>query len=282
MFIAPKLLLNDAKNRKYAIPAFNFYNLDTMLAALETAEEEEAPIILEIYHAYYPFLREKVIFNAVQQAIEQAQTYTYLHLDHANDPQIIKSAIEHGFQSVMIDGSVLPIQENISFCKDLVSVAHEKGAFTETEVGHVSRIGTEDNCESIATVDDCLKMVRETGADSIAAAVGTAHGLYKETPRINFRRIEELHDVLDVPLVLHGGSGIPEDAIRQAISCGIAKINVGTELKYAWSEAMKRALATGEKEPRILSAEARKAVAEVVRSKIRLFGASGKLDGLIK
>ena len=282
MLITPQKLMADAKARKYAVPAFNFYNLDTMLAALDVAEEEKAPIILEIYHVYYPFLREKVIFSAVQQAIRQANTYAYMHLDHAGDPQVLKAAIADGFQSVMVDGSALPIEENIAFCRDLVAEARERGIYTETEVGHVGRVGTEDCHESIATVEDCRKMVEETGCDSLAAAVGTAHGIYKTAPKINFDRIMEIQEAVSVPLVLHGGSGTPDDDIRRAISCGIVKVNVGTELKYAWSETMKKGLDSGEQEPRLLSEKAREAVREVVRQKIRLFGASGKLDGLIK
>lgn len=281
MLISPKRLMADARARKYAVPAFNFYNLDTMLAAIDVAQEERAPVILEIYHVYYPFLREKVILEAAKQAIRQANTYAYIHLDHANDARIIKLAITDGIQSVMIDGSTNPIDENIAFCRDLVSFAQKHGVYTETEVGHVGRIGTSDCHEAIALVEDCQKMVEETGCDSLAASVGTAHGIYKVAPKINFSRITEISSAVSVPLVLHGGSGTPDDDIRRAISCGIVKINVGTELKYAWSEAMQRELNCGEKEPRLLSEKAREAVREVVRSKIRLFGASGKIDDMM-
>lgn len=280
MLIRPEKLMADARTRKYAVPAFNFYNLDTMLAALDVAEEEEAPIILEIYHVYYPFLREKVILSAAQQAIQQANTYAYMHLDHADDPRVLRAAMADGIQSVMVDGSMLPIGENVAFCRELVAEARERGVYTETEVGHVGRVGTADCHESIASVEDCRKMVEETGCDSLAAAVGTAHGIYKVAPKISFDRITQIQNAVSVPLVLHGGSGTPDDDIRRAIACGIVKINVGTELKYAWSETMKRELAGGEKEPRLLSEKAREAVREVVRQKIRLFGAAGKINGM--
>lgn len=280
MIIAPKELLRDAQEKQYAIPAFNFYNLDGLFAVLEAAEEEQAPIIVEIYHAYYPFLHQKVICNAVQEALRSAHIHAYLHLDHATDQQVLLAAIKDGFQSVMVDGSTASLEENISFTKQITAAAKDSGVFTEAEVGHVARVGTEDSEGSLATVADCVRLVSETGVDSLAAAVGTAHGMYQTLPKIDFHRIQEIRDAVKIPLVLHGGSGTPDEAIQEAIRCGIAKINIGTELKYAWSNAMKQGLLAGEKEPRILSAFAREQVKAIAKQKIRLLGASGK-DALL-
>ena len=267
MIIAPKELLRDAQERHYAIPAFNFYNLDGLFAVLEAAEEEQAPIIVEIYHVYYPFLHQKVICSAVQETLRSARIHAYLHLDHATDQQVLMAAIKDGFQSVMVDGSTASLEENI---------AKENGVYTEAEVGHVARVGTENSEGSLATVADCVRLTSETGVDSLAAAVGTAHGIYQTLPKIDFQRIREIHNAVKIPLVLHGGSGIPDEAIQRAILCGISKINIGTELKYAWSDAMKKGLLDGEKEPRILSAFARMQVKAVAKQKIRLLGATGK------
>ena len=282
MIISPQTLLQDAKEKRYAVPAFNFYNLDILFAALEAAEEENAPVILEIYHVYYPFLHKKVIADAVLEALRSASVHCYLHLDHATDPAVILDAMDAGFQSVMIDASLKPLEENIAMTKSVVAEAKRRGVFAEAEIGHVPPAAEiSDPCQlRLAEADECRRLVQETQVDSLAAAVGTAHGVYRMAPRIDFQRIRDIAGVVNVPLVLHGGSGTPDEAIRTAVSCGITKVNVGTELKHAWSKAMRAGLDAGELEPRILSAGAREAVKEVARQKIRLLGAAGRNTAL--
>lgn len=278
MIISPRTLLRDAKKKHYAVPAFNFYNLDILFAALEAAEEENAPVILEIYHVYYPFLHKKVIADAVLEALRSASVHCYLHLDHATDPAVILDAMDAGFQSVMIDASLKPLEENIAMTKSVVAEAKRRGVFTEAEIGHVPPAAEiSDPCQlRLAEADECRRLVQETQVDSLAAAVGTAHGVYRMAPKIDFQRIRDIAKVVNIPLVLHGGSGTPDEAIRAAVSCGITKVNVGTELKHAWSKAMRAGLDAGELEPRILSARAREAVKEVARQKIRLLDAAGR------
>ena len=278
MIVSPQTLLRDAKEKHYAVPAFNFYNLDILFAALEAAEEENAPVILEIYHVYYPFLHKKVIADAVLEALRSASVHCYLHLDHATDPAVILDAMDAGFQSVMIDASLKPLAENIATTKFVVDEAKRCGVFTEAEIGHVPPAAEiSDPCQlRLAEADECRRLVQETQVDSLAAAVGTAHGVYRMAPKIDFQRIRDIAKVVNIPLVLHGGSGTPDEAIRAAVSCGITKVNVGTELKYAWSKAMRAGLDAGELEPRILSARAREAVKEVARQKIRLLDAAGR------
>ena len=278
MIISPQTLLRDAKEKRYAVPAFNFYNLDILFAALEAAEEENAPVILEIYHVYYPFLHKKVIADAVLEALRSASIHCYLHLDHATDPAVILDAMDAGFQSVMIDASLKSLEENIAMTKSVVAEAKRRGVFTEAEIGHVPPAAEiSDPCRlRLAEADECRHLVQETQVDSLAAAVGTAHGVYRMAPKIDFQRIRDIAGVVNVPLVLHGGSGTPDEAIRTAVSCGITRVNVGTELKHAWSKAMRAGLDAGELEPRILSAGAREAVKEVARQKIRLLGAAGR------
>ena len=278
MIISPQTLLRDAKEKHYAVPAFNFYNLDILFAALEAAEEENAPVILEIYHVYYPFLHKKVIADAVLEALRSASVHCYLHLDHATDPAVILDAMDAGFQSVMIDASIKPLEENIAMTKSVVAEAKRRGVFTEAEIGHVPPAAEiSDPCQlCLAEADECRRLVQETQVDSLAAAVGTAHGVYRMAPKIDFQRIRDIAGVVNIPLVLHGGSGTPDEAIQTAVSCGITKVNVGTELKHAWSKAMRAGLDAGELEPRILSASAREAVKEVARQKIRLLGAAGR------
>ena len=185
----------------------------------------------------------------------------------------------------MVDGSTLSLDENIELSIKVVEVAKSVGVYTEAEVGHIYRVGVDENAEDeeeIAATEDCVRLVEETGVDSLAAAVGTAHGIYTKPPVINFERIREIAAAVDVPLVLHGGSGTPDEMIQEAIRCGISKINVGTELKHAWSHAMHKGLNEGQVEPRILSAYAREQVKEVAKKKLRLFGTSGRNDAIVK
>jgi len=237
MLASPRLLLADAEEYGYAVGGFNFYNLDTLFAILEAAEEELSPVILQIYSPYFSFLGTASIASAALAAIRNSSINAALHLDHANEYQIIVQALDNGFNSVMIDASHLPLKENIKITSRVVEAAHSIGVFTEAELGRIFRIGSsEDNqTNQLADPEESLIFVKETGVDSFAPAVGTAHGIYKNKPVINFERIKEIRSKINIPLVMHGGSTIPEDMIRQAIACGIRKINVGTELKYKWS-----------------------------------------------
>lgn len=270
--------------RGYAVPAFNYYNLDVLFAVLEAAEEENAPVIVQPYTAYVPFLHYDVLAKASLAAIAQSKTCAYLHLDHATDYDIIMRCVKDGYTSVMVDGSALPLADNIALTRSVVQVAKAVGTYTEAELGRIYRVGVDDarmdDGDETACVEDCVRLVEETDVDSLAPAVGTAHGVYTKPPKINFERIEQIRAAVDVPLVLHGGSGTPDEMIRRAIECGISKINVGTELKYAWSAAMKEMFEKGEKEPRICSAYAREKVKAVAKQKLRLFGATGRNDGV--
>lgn len=283
MILSPKAILMDAKKNGYAVPAFNYYNLDVLFAVLEAAEEEQAPVICQPYTAYYPFLHYEVIGEASLEAIRQAKTAAYLHLDHATDRNMIMRTIKNGFNSVMVDGSALPLEENIALTKSVVDVAKPLGVYTEAEIGRIFRVGVDEITDSdeTAQVVDCVRLVEATDVDSLAPAVGTAHGVYTKPPKINFERIKELAAAVDIPLVLHGGSGTPDEMLQYAIECGISKINVGTELKYMWSRSMKEMLDQGEKEPRVISHYARQKVKKVAKEKLRLFGASGKAPKLV-
>ena len=157
-----------------------------------------------------------------------------LHVDHGQSFELCKKAIDAGFTSVMIDASKYPLDENFRITKEVVDYAHEKNVTVEAEVGHIG--GTEDNITSNAnnaTLEDCLE-ISKTGIDSLAPALGSVHGLYKGKPNLDFKTMKEINDNLEIPLVLHGGTGIPDDDIKKAIECGISKININTELQIAW------------------------------------------------
>lgn len=281
MYVSSKSMLKDAQNKHYAVAAFNFYNLETLMAVIEAAEEERSPVIVQIYADHFAFYRGGgAIAKAALRLIDEASIPVCLHLDHANSYERIKYAMDLGFHSVMYDGSALPLEENIALAKKVIAEAHERGIFTEVELGRIGRIsnGTDDEIyDDCTSVEDAVRLIQESGADSLAPAIGTAHGIYKTTPKLNFRRLQEIREAVDVPLVLHGGSGIPDDMIRKSIDIGIAKINVGTELKYKWSAIFKCGLERGIKEPIALEQDAKAAVKEVARAKIRLFGSSGRV-----
>lgn len=279
MLTSPYKLLEDAKKKNYAVAAFNFYNLDTLFATLDAAKEENAPVIVQLYYKDFENLRGSSIAVAALEAIKSTPIPVALHLDHANQFEHVIQAMGCGFNSVMIDASSLPLEENIEITKKVVDIAHILGIFTEAELGQIFRAGDFSDGEigdQKADPKAALRLVQETGVDSLAPAVGTAHGIYKAEPNIDFGRIKEINDMVKVPLVLHGGSGIPDEKIKLAISNGIRKINFGTELKHTWSATMKKGLDEGEKEIRILSVKAKEAVKEIAKSKIRLFGSSNK------
>lgn len=279
MYIPARELLEKAQKEHYAVAAFNFYNLDTLMAEIEAAEEEHSPVIVQIYADHFVYYSGGgLVARAALQLIEETKIPVYLHLDHSSNCELIHHAIDLGFHSVMYDGSALPLEENIAAAKKIVEEAHAKGSFTEVELGRIGRISGEmdvvfDDCTS---VEEAVHLIAESGADSLAPAIGTAHGIYKTAPKLNFHRLEEINRAVNVPLVLHGGSGIPDDIIRRSIEAGIAKINVGTELKYKWSDTMNHELELGGKEPIKLGKKAKEAVKEVAKAKLRLFGSSGR------
>ncbi|WP_407305643.1 ketose-bisphosphate aldolase [Desulfosporosinus sp. SB140] len=272
-------MLNKARQGQYAVPAFNFHNLEILQAIIETAENHRSPVILQITPTYLEKIGDVAAAAMARGVAKAAKIPVALHLDHSNSLEWIQWALEHGFTSVMIDASALPLNENIAHARKTVELARAHGATTEAELGHIG--GIEDSQETgnpdmaLADPSGAVKLVTESGIDTFAPAVGTAHGLYKFTPKINFLLIEKICTLVKVPLVLHGGSGIPDDMIREAIRKGIAKVNIGTELKVAWARSMAETLIT-EQEPWKAVLKVREAVGRVVAHKISLCGSEGK------
>jgi ketose-bisphosphate aldolase len=273
-------LLNKARQGHYAVPAFNFHNLEILQAIIETAEKQQSPVILQITPTYLEKIGDVAAAAMAGAAAKAAKVPVALHLDHSNSLTWIKWALDHGFTSVMIDASTLPLQDNIAHARQTAEWAHAQGVTVEAELGHIG--GIEDGQETgtnpdmgLADPDEAVKLVTESGIDAFAPAVGTAHGLYKLPPNINFSLIDKLSALINVPLVLHGGSGIPDEMIREAIQKGIAKVNIGTELKVTWAKSMAETLIT-EQEPWKAALKVREAVGQVVEHKISLCGSGGK------
>ena len=237
MLVNSKQMLLEAKEKKYAIPQFNINNLEWTKTILEKCNEMNLPVILGVSEGAIKYMGGcNTVVGMVKGLIKDLniQIPVCLHVDHGQSFELCKKAIDAGFTSVMIDASKYPLDENFKITKEVVDYAHEKNVTVEAEVGHVG--GKEDNITSNAnnaTLEDCLE-ISKTGIDSLAPALGSVHGLYKGKPNLDFKTMKEINDNLEIPLVLHGGTGIPDNDIKKAIECGISKININTELQIAW------------------------------------------------
>jgi len=275
-----KEILDAARAGGYAVGAFNCHALDMIAAVVEVAAGERAPVILQFTEGSLKSNGWEYISAVSRQAAARAPVPVALHLDHGASYELAVRAIRHGLTSVMFDGSERPYAENVSTTRQVVAAAHAAGISVEAEIGHVG--GVEDDQGSLhgwlTEPADAERFWRDAGMDYLATAFGTAHGLYAETPHLDIARLGEIGRRIPIPLVMHGGSGVPDDQVRAAVACGIAKINVSTELKEAWAQALRRYLAAhpSESDPRKIMAEPKASVQAVVREKIRLFGASGK------
>ena len=202
-----------------------------------------------------------------------------MHLDHGSSYESCIKAIDNGFTSVMIDASKYPLEENINITKQVVLYAKDKNVTVEAEIGAVG--GEEDgvaNELAYAKVEDAVKLVNDTNINFLAPALGSVHGIYKGEPKLDFERMVKIHDLVKLPLVLHGGSGIPDELIKKAISCGITKININTELQIAWSKAVRSFLNENEKvyDPRKIIKGGEVAMKEMIKEKVMLFGSNNK------
>ncbi|AHV95049.1 class II fructose-1,6-bisphosphate aldolase [Paenibacillus sabinae] len=275
-------MLNKALAGKYAVGQYNINNLEWTQAILGAAEEEKSPVILGVSEGA---ARHMGGFNTVVKMVEgliQDMNITVpvtIHLDHGSSFEKCKAAIDAGFTSVMIDGSHHPIEENIEMTKQVVNYAHSKGASVEAEVGTVG--GQEDDVIGgimYAKLEECVAIVKETGVDALAPALGSVHGPYLGEPNLGFKEMEEVRDAVKIPLVLHGGTGIPKHDIDKAISLGTSKINVNTENQIAFAKVVREVLAAKPDayDPRTFIAPGREAIKQTVIGKIREFGSNNK------
>ncbi len=239
-------LLDTAAREGKAIAALNFYNAETLTAHVRAANAINASIILQTTEATIDYLGFRMILGMAQAAAAELQQPVALHLDHGRSYELAAKCIDHGYTSVMIDGSKLPFSENCAVTRRVVDLAHAAGVSVEGELGHVGQnadTANEDPSNSFTQPEDAARFVMETNVDALAVAVGTAHGFYKGAVRIDFERLKEISDEIPTtPLVLHGGSGVSAELLRRSIACGIRKINFGTELKNAFTLAIKNSL----------------------------------------
>lgn len=283
--VSMKEMLNIAKENQYAVGQFNVNNLEYAQAILEAAEEEKSPVILGVSEGAARYMGGfKVVVTMVNALMEEYGTTVpvAIHLDHGSSFEKCAEAIHAGFPSVMIDSSHLPLEENIALTKKVVELAHIHGVSVEAELGRIG--GQEDDlvvddAEAMYAIPaECDQLVRETNVDCFAPALGSVHGPYKGEPNLGFEQMEEVMKLTGVPLVLHGGTGIPLKDIQRAISLGTAKINVNTENQIMQTKKICEVLAVDTEvyDPRKYMGPGREAIKETVIGKMREFGSSQK------
>lgn len=279
-------LLEAARAGGYGIGAFNVHTLEMLQAVVDAAEETGSPLILQSTVGTVKHLGPDYIAAAATVAANRSRVPIALHLDHCTDFATIVQCIRAGYTSVMIDASMLPFEENVCLTKQVVEVARAAGVNVEAELGKVG--GVEDDIvvaeheALMADPQECAEFVERTGVHTLAPAIGTAHGIYKGEPKIDFDRIRRIAEIVSVPLVLHGGSGIPEEQVKRCVSLGMAKMNIATEIRIVFSDAIKAVFADNpqENDPRKYMIPAKKAVKEAAIEKMRMVGCIGKAGDL--
>jgi len=276
-------MLNKARNGHYAVGQFNINNVEWVGAILDKVQELNAPVILGVSEGAMKYNGGWNTIVGMVEGYMKDKNITVpvaLHLDHGSSFEACKAAIDAGFSSVMIDASHHPLEENIAMVKKVVDYAHKRHVSVEAELGHVG--GQEDNVVSqgvlYADPAECVKLVKETGIDCLAPALGSVHGPYHGEPKLGFTEMAKINELCGIPLVLHGGSGIPDEQIRKAIDRGTAKINVNTECQQEWAKIVREVLAKDDKvyDPRKVIGPGKKGIAAVVVAKCAVFGCNNR------
>ncbi|MBG9589021.1 tagatose bisphosphate family class II aldolase [Cytobacillus firmus] len=275
-------MFQKASEEKYAIPAFNIHNLETFQVVVDTAAELNSPVILASTPGTISYSGGDYLVSMGSAAAERYEIPIALHLDHFESFEEIKKYIDFGFKSVMIDASHHPFDENVKIVKQVVEYAHEHGVSVEAELGRLG--GVEDDLivdekdAKFTNPEQAREFIELTGIDSLAVAIGTAHGLYKGEPKIDFERLEDIHSVVNIPLVLHGASDIPDAMVKRTIKLGICKVNIATDLKIPFSNAVKQYFNENPdaNDPRKYMTPGKEAMKEVVVEKILMCGSNGK------
>lgn len=275
-------LLRQAQAGGYAVGAFNCNNMEIVQAIAAAAEAEKAPIIMQASQGAIQYAGIEYITAMANVAASMISVPVALHLDHGTSFEQVMRCIRAGFSSVMIDGSKHALQENIALTRQVIAAARPVGVSVEAELGKIG--GTEDDIHVsdadafFTDPEEARIFVQETGVDALAIAIGTAHGRYKGEPKLDFARLEKIRSLVNVPIVLHGSSGVPDEAIREAIRLGVCKVNIDTNIREAFVDCCRKVIADfpDEIDPRKILGPAREATVELIREKIRLFGSSGQ------
>jgi tagatose 1,6-diphosphate aldolase GatY/KbaY len=279
-FVTTEQMMAQADRGGYAIGAFNVENMEMVLAVLRAAEEMHAPVILQTTPSTIKYAGLAMYYANVKAAAKKASVPVALHLDHGSSFELATQAFRTGYTSIMIDGSKEPFEENIALTKRVADVCRPSGIPVEAELGKVG--GKEDDLEcndpGYTDPDDAVRFVEETGITSLAVAIGTAHGIYKGEPKLDVERLSQIRAKVSIPLVLHGASGVPDEAVRECIRRGISKVNFATELRIAYSNGIKAFLKEQPDafDPKKYGAVGMEYVTNLVKEKIRVCGSNDK------
>jgi len=280
-YTTTKEMLDKALKNNYAVCAFNAENLEMIQAIVWGAEELDAPVIIQTTPSTVKYTDCAYFHAAARIACENSHIPAALHLDHGNSFDLVCKAVNSGYSSVMIDASQKSLEENIDITKKVIARAKAAGIPVEAELGQVG--GKEDGLTVEGSIytdpADAVKFVKQTGIDSLAIAIGTAHGLYKSAPKLDLDRLSEIKKVVKIPLVLHGATGLSDDVIAECVKRGINKINFATELRQIYTNAVREKLNSDIHiiDPKIYSGHARDCVKELVKEKIILSGSAGRI-----
>lgn len=279
--VTTKQLLLDAQKSRYAVGAFNVENMEMVQAVIAAAEELKSPAIMQTTPSTVKYAGLDYYFANAKVAAERASVPVAIHLDHGSSFELAMQALRTGYTSIMIDGSHGTFEENIAVSKAVADACHPSGIPVEAELGKVG--GKEDDLDGgdenpYTDPQQAVEFVKATGVDFLAVAIGTAHGVYKGVPKLDVERLSEIRKVVDIPLVLHGTSGVPDDAVKECIRRGICKVNYATDLRIAFTKGVNQVL--GEKpdtiDPKKYNAQGREEVKQYVMSKIKVCGSEGK------
>lgn len=272
-------LLHTARRNAYAIGAFNVYNLEAVKAVVDAASLLGSPAMLQLHPSALKYGGSPLVALCLEAA-RSSKVPIAVHLDHSTSLEDIQSALSAGMSSIMADGSHLPYSENLAFTREMTQLAHTSGAIVEAEIGRIS--GTEDGltiAEKEAKMTDpsqAAEFVRETQVDALAVTIGNVHGKYQSEPKLDFKRLAAIRKEVDVPLVLHGASGLPETMISQSIQLGVCKFNVNTEVREAYLDVIKSSNSLSSPDLLELMQHAIAAMQLVVEEKLQIFGSVGK------
>lgn len=266
-----KQKLSQFKAEGRAILAANFYNFETLSGILQAASELNEPVILQLSESSIRYMGLHIATSIARAGMEQYKVEGWLHLDHGASAELAEACLKVGFDSVMIDGSEKAFEENIRITRQVVEMATKYGANVEAELGFIPKLGQEENNKGFTSSQQAFDFISATGVATLAVAIGTAHGFYKEEPKLDLVRLSSIAAITPIPLVLHGGSGVPDEMLRNAISSGITKVNLATDSKNAFMKELKNVLFnTNEIDLRKTFPPAIEAVKNLIMNKMRL------------
>lgn len=280
--VTTKEMLLDAQKKGYAVGAFNVENMEMVMAVVSAAEETKSPVIMQTTPSTVKYADFDYFYANVKVAAEKASVPVAIHLDHGNSFDLAMKAYRTGYTSIMIDGSHGTFEENIALTKSVVDVCKNGNVPVEAELGKVG--GKEDDLDGgdggYTDPSQAKEFVERTGADSLAVSIGTAHGVYKGEPKLDLDRLSQIREVVDIPLVLHGTSGVPDDVVTECVNRGICKVNYATDLRIAFTKGVKKVLDENPNtiDPKKYNAQGREEVKEYVKSKMLVVKSAGQAN----